>query len=210
MRIRGPLAGPERTVVLQPGLSVMLPDGLTLADGHEADGAVLAAFLDGPPAEFATGVRTSSLQVFWGLGLWLATRDHRSCGLAEDRSAVEGQSRALRLARAPLRGGAVLATAGIVDSGGIALLAAEQLTPAAEGRPGQLALEVAGFGPRGAELGVALAGQVQAWDQAGQPGAARLHVDAYPRSSTDEPAPPAAGDALVIERPATRFAVYHS
>ncbi len=210
MRMRGPLAGPERTVVLQPGLSVMLPDGLTLADGHEADGAVLAAFLDGPPAEFATGVRTSSLQVFWGLGLWLATRDHRSCGLAEDRSAVEGQSRALRLARAPLRGGAVLATAGIVDSGGIALLAAEQLTPAAEGRPGQLALEVAGFGPRGAELGVALAGQVQAWDQAGQPGAARLHVDAYPRSSTDEPAPPAAGDALVIERPATRFAVYHS
>src|SRR5215813_12418723 len=34
MRMRGSLAGPERTVVLQPGLSVMLPDGLTLADGH--------------------------------------------------------------------------------------------------------------------------------------------------------------------------------
>jgi protein-L-isoaspartate(D-aspartate) O-methyltransferase len=206
MRMRGSLAGPERTLVLQPGLSVMLPDGLTLADGNEADGAALAAFLDGPPAEFATGVSTSSLQVFWGLGLWLATRDRRSCGVAEDRSAGEGQS---RLARAPLRGGAMLATAGILDSGGIAVLTAEQLTPPAEGRPGQLALEVAGFGPHGAELGAALAGHVQAWDQASQPGAARLHVDAYPRASADEPAPPAGGDALVIERPATRFVVYH-
>jgi protein-L-isoaspartate(D-aspartate) O-methyltransferase len=210
MRIRGTLAGPERTLVLQPGLSVMLPDGLTLADGHEADGAALAAFLDQPPAEFATGVRTSSLQVFWGLGLWLATRDRRSCGAAEDRLAGEGESRALRLARAPLRGGAMLATAGIVDSGGIAVLTAEQLAPAPDGPPGQLGLGVAGFGPRGAELGSALAAQVQAWDQAGQPGSARLHVDAYPRSSADEPVPPAGGDALVIERPATRFAVYHS
>ena len=209
MRMRGSLAGPERTVVLQPGLSVMLPDGLTLADGHEADGAALAAFLDGPPAEFGTGVRTSSLQVFWGLGLWLATRDRRSCGVAEDRSAGQGTAQALRLARAPLRGGAILATAGIVDFGGIAVLTAEQLTPAADGQSGQLALEVAGFGPHGAELGAALAAQVQAWDQAGQPGAARLHVDAYPRSSADEPAPPG-GDALVIERPATRFLVYHS
>ena len=87
MRMRGSLAGPERTVVLQPGLSVMLPDGLTLADGHEVDGAALAAFLDGPPAEFATGVSASSLQVFWGLGLWLATPDRRSCGVAEERPA---------------------------------------------------------------------------------------------------------------------------
>ena len=84
MRMRGSLAGPERTVVLQPGLSVMLPDGLTLADGQEVDGAALAAFLDGPPAEFATGVRASSLQVLWGLGLWLAAGDRRSCGVAEE------------------------------------------------------------------------------------------------------------------------------
>src|SRR5215470_1465140 len=138
MRMRGSLAGPERTVVLQPGLSVML------ADGHEVDGAALAAFMDEPPAEFGTGVRASSVQVFWGLGLWLATRDRRSCGAAEDRSAGADESRTPRLARAPLRGGAMLATAGIVDSGGIALLTAEQLTPAADGRPGQLGLGVTG------------------------------------------------------------------
>ena len=69
---------------------------------------------------------------------------------------------------------------------------------------------VAGFGPHGAELGAALAAHVQAWDAAGQPGAARLHVDAYPRSSADEPAPSTAGHALLIERSATRFVVYHT
>jgi protein-L-isoaspartate(D-aspartate) O-methyltransferase len=197
MRMRGSLAGPERTVVLQPGRSVTLPDGLTLADGREADGGTLAAFFDGPATEFATGVRTSSLQVFWGLGLWLSAGDPRSCAVAEERRDGEDGP----LARAPLRGGTMLATAGIVDSGGIAVLTADQPGP------GQLALEVAGFGPHGPRLGAALAAHVQAWDQAGQPAAARLHVDAYPRSSPDEPVP--AGDALVIERPATRFVVYH-
>ena len=92
-----------------------------------------------------------------------------------------------------------------MDSGGIAVLTTDQ--PAIEGRFDQLALEVTGFGPHGPELGAALAAHVQAWDRAGQPGAARLHVDAYPRSSPDQPAP---SDALLIERPATRFVVFHT
>jgi protein-L-isoaspartate(D-aspartate) O-methyltransferase len=207
MRMRGSLAGPERAVVLQPGLSVMLPDGLTLADGHEVDGAALAAFLAGPPAGFGTGVRASSVQVFWGLGLWLATRDRRSCSLTEERPAGNGPG---LLARAPLADTGLAATAGIVDSGGIAMLTADEIVPAAGPRPGQLALEAAGFGPHGSELGAALAAHVQAWDAAGQPGAARLHVDAYPRSSADEPDPSTAGRTLLIERAATRFAVYHT
>ena len=86
MRIRGALAGPERTVVLQPGLSVMLPDGLTLADGHEADGAALAAFLDGPASELAAGA-AAGLRQLWGLGLWLGTHDRRSCAVTEERPA---------------------------------------------------------------------------------------------------------------------------
>jgi protein-L-isoaspartate(D-aspartate) O-methyltransferase len=207
MRMRGSLAGPERAVVLQPGLSVMLPDGLTLADGHEVDGAALAAFLAGPPAGFGTGVRASSVQVFWGLGLWLATRDRRSCSLTEERPAGNGPG---LLARAPLADTGLAATAGIVDSGGIAMLTADEIVPAAGPRPGRLALEAAGFGPHGSELGAALAAHVQAWDAAGQPGAARLYVDAYPRSSADEPDPSTAGHTLLIERAATRFAVYHT
>ena len=199
MRMRGSLAGPERTVVLQPGLSVMLPDGLTLADGQEVDGAALANFLDGPATEFATGVRASSLQVFWGLGLWLAAGDPRSCGVAEEWS----EGAATRLVRAP-RGRGAMVTAGLVDSGGIAVLTTNQT----EDRSSQLALEVAGFGPHGPYLAAALAAHVQAWDRAGQPGAARLHVDAWPRSSPDEPVP--SSGALLIERPATRFVVYHT
>ena len=35
-----------------------------------------------------------------------------------------------------------------------------------------------------------------------------MHVDAYPRSAADEPDP--AREALIIERPGTRFAVYHN
>ncbi len=204
MRMRGSLAGPERTVVLQPGLSVMLPDGLTLADGHEVDGAALAAFLDGPPTEFATGVRATSMQVFWGLSLWLAVSERRSCEVVEMWPAGPGgpQDRGgARLARAPLHWRGVLATAGMVDSGGLAVLTADQ-------PDGQFVLAVDGFGPHGPDLGAALAAHVQAWDRAGQPGAARLHVDAYPRSSPDELAP--ASDVLRIERPATRFVLYHT
>ena len=116
-----------------------------------------------------------------------------------------------RLARAPLRSHGRLATAGIVDSGGIAVLTTDPLRPAVGGRPGHLTLEVAGFGPHGSQLGTALTAHVQAWDRAGQPGAARLHVDAYPRSSPDDPASSGlASDALIIERPATRFVVYHT
>jgi hypothetical protein len=87
------------------------------------------------------------------------------------------------------------------------VLTADQQGP---GRAGQLGLQVAGFGPHGPALGAALAAHVQAWDRAGQPGAARLHVDAYPRSSPDERGTASlAGDALLIERQATTFAVYH-
>jgi protein-L-isoaspartate(D-aspartate) O-methyltransferase len=70
---------------------------------------------------------------------------------------------------------------------------------------------VAGFGPHASALAARLAAHVQAWDQAGQPGPAGLHVDAYPRSSAAEPGDvePVRG-GLLIERPSTRFVVYHT
>jgi protein-L-isoaspartate(D-aspartate) O-methyltransferase len=209
MRMRGSLAGPERTVMLQPGLSVMLPDGFTLADGQEVDAAALAAFLDGPSVPLPTGVRTGSREIIWGFSLWLSSADTRSCAIAQER--VAGAPRFPRsgtspLARAPVRSRGQRFTAGILDSGGIALLTAAPRSAGAAEPGGRVALEVAGFGPHASFLAGRLAAHLVAWDQAGQPGAAGLHVDAYPRSSAGEPDP--AREALVIERPATRFAVY--
>jgi len=211
MRMRGSLAGPERTVFLQPGLSVMLPDGLTLADGQEADAEALAAYLAGPSVSLPTGVRTLAAHVIWGLGLWLAARDVRSCAVAEERPAGRRRPPPAQLVRAPIRSRGLRLTAGILDSGGIALLTA---TPAAGGRgaadepPGRLTLEVAGFGPHASGLAADLAAHIQAWDTAGQPSVDGLHVEAFPRSSADEPDP--GKEALLIERPGTRFAVYHN
>jgi protein-L-isoaspartate(D-aspartate) O-methyltransferase len=228
MRMRGPLAGPERTVLLAPGLSLMLPDGLMLADGKEVDAQAVAGYLGGPPVELATGVSAGSVQVVWGLGLWLAAGDPRACTVGEERPLGARHRRvsgpgASRLARAPVRTPGMLATAGIVDSGGIAVLTA---TPSSsrgteagdaggargvESTPRLLALAVAGFGPHASALAARLAAHVQAWDQAGQPGPAGLHVDAYPRSSAAEPGDlePVRG-GLLIERPSTRFVVYHT
>jgi protein-L-isoaspartate(D-aspartate) O-methyltransferase len=221
MRMRGSLAGPERTVVVRPGLSIMLPDGLILADGQEASAEALAGFLAGPPVELPTDVHTGSTQVIWGLGLWLAGGDARSCTLAEERPAGSGGRRRppagspwaawsgpSRLARAPISRRGLRLTAGILDSGGIALLTATP-RPAHPGEPpGRLTLEVAGFGPHASGLAAELAAHLAAWDQAGQPSVAALHVDAYPRSSPDEPELPP--EALIIERAGTRFAVYHT
>jgi protein-L-isoaspartate(D-aspartate) O-methyltransferase len=225
MRMRGPLAGPERTVLLASGFSVMLPDGLTLADGKEIDAEAIAGYLGAPPVEAATGVTAGSAQVIWGLGLWLAAADPRSCTVSEERPAggLSGRSRrvsgpgASRLARAPVRTRGLRVTAGIVDSGGIAVLAGTPSSPQGTGvpaAPGLLALAVAGFGPHAPALAATLVAHVQAWDQAGQPGPAGLRVDAYPRSSAAEPGDlgdlgPARG-GLLIERPSTRFVVYHT
>lgn len=219
MRMRGSLAGPERAVLLQPGLSVMLPDGLTLADGKDVDAEALAAYLAGPSVQLPTGVQTGSEQVVWGLGLWLAAGDPRSCTVAEERPARArgsgagrpGEPGAFRLVRAPVRSRGLRFTAGIVDSGGFAVLTTAPVTSqgsAAGQAPGLLTLEVTGYGPHAAELAAGLVAHVQAWDQAGQPGAGGLHVDAYPRSSGAGPAP--AHDGLLIERPSMRFVVYHA
>jgi protein-L-isoaspartate(D-aspartate) O-methyltransferase len=209
MRMRGSHAGPERMVVLAPGLAVLLPNGMMPSGSQDVDPPVLAAMLATRPVPCPTGVQAGSAQVIWGLGLWLAAREPRSCRLNEELpSDLAGQT---RLAGAPLRATGWQATLGILDSGGIAVLTA---APAAGTRfpgpkePALLTLGTAGFGAHAAELAADLAAQVRAWGEAGRPGVAGLHVDAYPRSSPGEPPP--VSSALVMERPCTRFVVYHA
>ncbi len=223
MRMRGRLAGPERLVMVEPGLSVMLPDGV-LPGGTGVDAGALAGLLSGPSVPHPTQVQAGSAQVVWGLGLWLAAHEPRLCRLNDDMpagpaAAADGQPPAAgpaRLADAPLRSRNWHATIGILDPGGLAVLTgtpaggrAAEADPAAAADPPSdaVTLGAAGFGPRAAELAAELAAHVQAWDLA-RPAMAGLHIDAYPRSGPDEP--PAVPGALIMERPGTRFLIYHT
>jgi len=200
MRMRGSLAGPERFVMLASGLSLLLPDG-PLPGAPEVDAEALAAVLAGPSVRHPTDVRAAAAEVFWGLGLWLAAREPRSCWLNDDRPS--GRRGAGLLAGAPMRSPQWRATLGLFDAGGLAFLTGA----AAPDRSGPLRLGAKGFGPGAARLAAGLAAHVQAWGEAGLPSLAGLHIDAYPRSGADEPRP--AADVMMMERPATRFAVYH-
>jgi protein-L-isoaspartate(D-aspartate) O-methyltransferase len=202
MRMRGSLAGPERVVLLAPGLSLLLPDGTP-----EVNGQAVAELLAGPPASCPTGVRAGSAQVFWGLGLWLAAREPRSCRLNEERPTGRRGAAGSRLTRAPLRGPGWHSTLGLLDGDDLAVVT----SVTAADRSGQLTLAAAGFGARAADLAADLASHIQTWGEAGRPGIAGLHVDAYPRARAADPAdrPRRPGDALIMERPATWFAVYH-
>jgi protein-L-isoaspartate(D-aspartate) O-methyltransferase len=196
MRMRGPLAGPERVVMLASGLSLLLPDG-TPEVGSEA----LVALLAGPPVPHPTGVRARAAQVFWGLGLWLAAHEPRSFRLNDDRRSGRRRASGALLAGAPLRTPTWRATLGLLDAGGLAVITS---VPPSR-RSGPLTLGVNGFGPEAERLAAGLAAHVQAWGEAGLPGLEGLRIDAYPRSSATDPRP---AGALIMERPATRFAVY--
>ena len=199
MRMRGSLAGPERVVLLAPGLSLLLPDGTPKVNGE-----AVAALLAGPPTPHPTGVRAGSAQVTWGLGLWLAAREPRSCRLHEERPPGRSGAPGSRLTRAPLRGPGWRSTVGLLDGDSLAIVT----SATAADRSGLLTLAAAGFGPGAADLAADLAAHIQAWGDAGRPGITGLHVDAYPRSPAAEP-PDRPGDALIMERPGTWFAVYH-
>jgi len=201
MRMRGSLAGPERVVALAPGLFLLLPDGT-----GDADPGTLAAMLAGPSVSHPTSVQApgaGSAQVFWGLGLWLAAYEPRSCQLNDERPHGRRGAPGVRLPGAPLRGPGWHSTLGLLDAGGLAILT----SAAFAGRAGPLTLGVTGFGPDAGQLAADLTAHVQAWGEAGRPGLAGLHIDAYPRASAD--VPPLTCDAMIMERPGTRFAVYH-
>ena len=201
MRMRGSLAGPERVVPVAPGLSLLLPDGTP-----EVSGEAVAELLAGSPTPYPTGVRAGSAQVFWGLGLWLAAREPRSFRLNEERPRGRRAAPGSLLTQAPLRGPGWHSTLGLLDGDGLAIVT----SATAADRSGLLTLAAAGFGARAADLAADLAVHVQAWGEAGRPGIAGLHVDAYPRApAADEAGRPQPGDALIMERPATWFAVYH-
>ena len=194
MRMRGSLAGPERTVALAPGLYATLPDGVVSPGGQDLDGEALGAVMAGPPVSHQTEVRAGPAEVFWELGLWLATREPRACRVDEERPADPAKlersagrmgsvghrgtaTTGPRLGHAPLRGRGWHATVGILDSGSIAVLTAapgpsgpEVPPPPPDEASGPITLVAAGFGPAASELAADLAAHARAWDRAGLAG----------------------------------------
>ena len=187
MRMRGSLAGPAAVVPLGPGLRLQLPAERGL------DPAALAAAIAAPPeAAEDTGVSAAAPEVFWSLNLWLAAREDRACQVAEELHA----DRTPALTGSLVSSGTFHATHGLVTADSIAMLS----------RRPDSGLIARGYGSGAAALAAALAAQVRAWDAAGRPAASGMHVDAYPRQATDAPAP----GTMIVERPSTRFAVYHT
>jgi protein-L-isoaspartate(D-aspartate) O-methyltransferase len=185
MTMRGLLAGPERTRATGSGLSI------SVFDGRPIDAGAVSAALAGPPVEHTTDVVVTPAGVFDGLSLWLAAHEPRWCTLSEEATAA-----AARLGRAPLRVQDRNIAVGLLDGTSLAVLARRS-----EAEPG-FPVSALGYGPRGATLAAALAGHVQAWQDAGRPGTASLRIDAYPRSGSE---PDDAGDRMVIEKRHTRL-----
>jgi protein-L-isoaspartate(D-aspartate) O-methyltransferase len=203
IRMRGELAGPERTFAAGQGLFITVPDG------ERADAAAAAGALAGPATGRAgTGVAAAPYTLFSGLSLWLSLRESLWCRLDEELA----EAAAPRLPAAPARSKARQATVGIVGSEGVAVLCREDRAGAEPGRRDTVALAALGYGPSGDALATGLAAQVRAWDAAGRPGARGLRVDAYPGVPGGDDAGPAGADdppgRIVIERPSTRFVVY--
>jgi protein-L-isoaspartate(D-aspartate) O-methyltransferase len=216
MRMRGSLAGPERTRVTGKHREL----ALTLPDSRPVDLATLARALDGPAAERATRVLAGPAQLFDGLGLWLALHEPRWGVLSET-----GKPRAAALARAPARIQDQLVTAGIFEADSFAVLARpvgyQPPEPPADrpggGRRGARApvppfeLSVLGYGPDGTALAAQLAARVETWDAAGRPGTGNFRVVAYPRGAGPGPAgpdpEPVGAEEAVISRPHTTFVV---
>jgi protein-L-isoaspartate(D-aspartate) O-methyltransferase len=199
MRMRGSLAGPERTEVSGDAKELTV----TLPDGRDLDIVAVDRALARPAAECVTGVVAGPAQLFDGLGLWLALNEPRWGVLTGPGTAGAA------LARAPVRVQDRRATAGIFSGDSFAVLArpdapvpgGEPQMPAHPARPSAFTLCALGYGPGGAELAAQLAAQIGAWDAAGRPGTEGLSITACPA-----PGPPA-GTGAVISRPHTTFTV---
>ncbi len=213
MRMRGSLAGPERTQVIGGHHEL----SLTLPDSRAVDLATLAGNLEapgGPAAEQPTRVLAGPAQLFDGLGLWLALHEPR-LGVLSD----SGEAGATALLRAPTSLHGQHVTAGVFDqAGSFAVLARPENYPPEPDdgpeRPGRrglrgtppFELSVLGYGPDGAKLAASLAALLEAWDAAGRPGTRNFGVRAYPGRTGDELA--AGPGESILTRPHTAFVVY--
>ena len=186
IRVRGTLAGPTVEVALAEGTTLRLPER------REVDPAgLLRALSDGAVTTVPTGVPDGSSMQVWGLYPWLFGSEPLAGALSE--RIADGEPG--RLGRTPTRSERFRGTYGLVSGGSAATFTVTEDDE----------LAVTGYGGDGGSLTDSLLDVVRAWAAAGRPSTRGLHVDAYPPGARTPP-----HTEFVIDRPWTRFAVYHA
>jgi protein-L-isoaspartate(D-aspartate) O-methyltransferase len=185
MRLRGSLAGPGQTHVLDRGTGLRM----IVPDDRYIDAEAVTAALVGQAVITPTRVSGVEPHQCFALSVWSAITDERWCGLSDEDPGSPA------LAAALLQAAGFNATPGVIDGTSVALLGRRA---AGDGR---YEVDAHGFGPDGERLAAELAAHVRSWDAAGRPDVDQLRITAYPRGT----ASPDGG--IVIEKAHTRLVV---
>ncbi|GAA5152345.1 hypothetical protein GCM10023321_20860 [Pseudonocardia eucalypti] len=169
VRLRGLGAGPESS----RSLGV---DGVTVqtAERRELDAAGFRALLGEPGRQRDSRVRLAALDLWDGLGLWLAVREPDVCRLLVS---ADASARTPSLRPAGMDGG----TVALIAERGMAVLVPKDDAPSELDR--RFPVAVRPYGSDGAAAAERLAALLEDWVDAGRPSAAELRLRAYPRDA---------------------------
>jgi len=193
VRLRGAGAGPDSSRPLgNTGLAVQA------ADERQPDPAELLKLLaapTGPPRP--SPVRMAAVDLWDGLGLWLAVREPHACRLLVTAAASDRVPSLLPVG---------------VDGGTLALLDQRGLAVVVPCEPGGVRFDrrfpvaVRPYGPDGGAVADRLVDLLGGWVDAGRPSASALRLRAYPADVAPPPGPgvlvPKAHSQLLLDWPA--------
>jgi protein-L-isoaspartate(D-aspartate) O-methyltransferase len=188
MRLRGAFAGPETVTRLGDHAGLLVEDTVRPPGAED-----LAVLLAQPGRTVGTGVQITGRDLYYGLALWLVTREPTGLGrMAYPPPAPQGPCAARP---APRRGSQILLT----SAHGCATVEPVGGPPAGPGAAFEAGTRP--YGSEGFQLAERLAGHIRDWDAAGRPSPADARIGVYPEGT----ALPAAAGATVIAKPHTRL-----
>ena len=179
MMLRGEFAAPDRAMQLGPESELQI----YVDDRGLVDGEATYSSLTGLSQDFPANVRVTQLEIYSGLGLWLALQGAGFCSLVAtgdwaERGIVPDLFRMSSGAKA-------CGTIGLHSNGNLCVLMPpmDQISPAEEfvdSTPFELFVRRFGADDT---LVQQLIDQVIAWDNSGRPNVADLRIKAYPLDS---------------------------
>jgi len=178
MPLSGAMANADirKAVPGHPGVHVLAPPGT------EVDAELIAGGLDARGPTAPVGVTASEFEAFGSLRRWLAFHDPASASLLYigpgEGARASGVPPVIQI---PAGANVQLSSPCLLGAAGFAVLDVMSRADSTGGSgPGTtLELAVRSCGSATAQV-MRLAELIKAWDDAGRPGADRLHIDAYP------------------------------